>query len=378
MLVCVLAQCGLLARFFTMGFSLDRVDSFFRNIGEDDKVAIVHDVDPDGILSAVILARTIQKLRGRPPELVEPFNREGYSIPDALVERMRDQRITVLITTDFGLDQNLPLVEELAKSFRILILDHHTLYNDINAITPLNERVTVVKPQLFSDVEPSRYCSAKLAFDCAMRVVDATGEDWLAAAASIADVATEPWHEFLDQTFKKYDAAKKDDLFETKLGRVAAIINSALVVDPDRVHECFDTAFQATGPEDVLNSRLAECKEVIDRELEVWLQKFTKCESYNDLYLFMIEPKYNIKSTLSTVLGLKYPHRTILVMDVADGFVSVSARRGDQKIAVNGLLEKAIKGFDNANAGGHVPAAGARFPEKYLDEFKKRVVDLHE
>ena len=82
--------------------------------------------------------------------------------------------------------------------------------------------------------------------------------------------------------------------------------------------------------------------------------------------------KYRIHSPLSTILGLKYPHNTIIIIRAGRG-IAVSARRGDKKIAVNDFLEKAVKGFKGANAGGHIPAAGAGFHKKYLNTFKQRI-----
>jgi single-stranded DNA-specific DHH superfamily exonuclease len=83
-----------------------------------------------------------------------------------------------------------------------------------------------------------------------------------------------------------------------------------------------------------------------------------------------------MQGPISTVLGLKYPHNTILVIDTKHNFISVSARRGDGKIAVNTLLEKAIEGLKGSNAGGHVQAAGAGLNKKDYSVFKKRVIEL--
>lgn len=356
---------------FMGDFSLGRVDAFLKSILHDDRVAIVHDVDPDGIFSAVILARFVKKFRGRKPEFVAPFDKCTYSITDADIGRMQRLGITKLLVTDFSLDQHPGLVKRLAGSFRILILDHHTLYDDVNS-----GRVVLVKPQMFCDIDPARYCAAKLAFDLCSRVVDMSDCDWLAASASIADVAHEPWQGWIRSVMKKYGDSWRKDLFSTKLGTVATVVNSVVVANPSLISRCFDVAYRAASPDDVIDSDLYEWKERIDDELGVWLDRFRKCERHGDLYMFFIEPDYNIKSALSTILGLKYPHRTILVMDEKDGFINVSARRGDKKVAVNSLLEKAIKGFPLSNAGGHVPAAGARLRVEDLPEFKKRVIEL--
>ena len=64
-----------------------------------------------------------------------------------------------------------------------------------------------------------------------------------------------------------------------------------------------------------------------------------------------------------------------MIVNTTKPTISVSARRGDKKTPVNTLLENAIKGFKDANAGGHTPAAGAGFSKKYLKTFKQRIIE---
>ena len=50
-----------------------------------------------------------------------------------------------------------------------------------------------------------------------------------------------------------------------------------------------------------------------------------------------------------------------------------SGRNQNGNIDCSKLLKLSVKGFDNSNAGGHKPAAGAAFPLEYLDDFKKNL-----
>jgi hypothetical protein len=118
-------------------------------------------------------------------------------------------------------------------------------------------------------------------------------------------------------------------------------------------------------------------KRAIDKELNYWIKRFNrKAEKHGDLYWYEITPTHRVHSPISTILGLKYPHRTILVLDARKPMISVSARRGDKAIAMNTLLEKAVAVLPNANAGGHVPAAGAGLRKRDLPIFKARVLKL--
>lgn len=353
---------------------LKRADDFIRGITKEDKVCIVHDTDPDGICAAVILAKAVEQLRGTPIELHLPLDKRTHGINPAMKKEIEGSNISVLITADFSLEQDLDLIKELENTMRILVVDHHKLYNKYES-----DRVLLYKPQLFSTVEPARYCTGKLAYDLASRVADVEHLDWMAAAACIADIATEPWQDWLKNVFKKYGAEWQDDLFRTKIGQVAATISSTEVYDVTLVPKCYDVFYQANKPEDILNSSLGKYKQIIDAELDKHVKGFEEtAEVHGDLHIYEMSSPYSIQSPLSTILSLKHPHKTIIIINTANDFLRVSARRQDKKIPVNNLLEQAVKGFEDANAGGHAPAAGAGFPKRYLGAFKENLCQASE
>jgi hypothetical protein len=171
------------------------------------------------------------------------------------------------------------------------------------------------------------------------------------------------------------------DLFKTKLGEVAILISSAESFDSRNVKMCFDTVFMAKSYRDVLKSKLKNFRKKIDDELQYYIKNINRlAEIYptQDLIIYEIRPKYNTKSPLSTLLGIKYPHKTILIVDLRKSIVSVSARRSDSRVSVNTLLEHAIAGWSNCNAGGHPVSSGAGLPKKYYKKFKKRIISLLE
>lgn len=354
---------------------LERVDSYLRGITPKDVVCIIHDTDPDGICSAVIIAKCIEHLRKKKIDLRIPLDKKNYGLNPAMIKKIKQKKVTKVITTDFSAEQNLPLLKEIEKQATVLVVDHHKLYNDYKS-----DRTILYKPQFFTTIEPSTYCTGKLAYDAANRVVNLSSLDWMAAAACIADIATAPWLDWLGTVLKHHNAVPKsyepNDLFQTLIGQVASTISSTEVYDVKLVPKCFDVFYDAKGPSDILNSQFGKYKRLIDKELQKHLDLFeTKAEKHSDTYIYDMTSKYRIHSPLSTILGLKYPDRTILIINSTKSPVSVSARRGDKKKPVNLLLETAIKGFEGANAGGHTPAAGAGFSKKYLKTFKQRICE---
>ncbi len=135
---------------------------------------------------------------------------------------------------------------------------------------------------------------------------------------------------------------------------------------------------KAKFPEDIISSKFGKYKKIIDKEIQKHLALFAKKAKRHGklpLYIYEMTSKYHIHGPISTILGLKYPNRTFVVINTTHDPVSVSARRGDKKYPVNNLLEEAIYGFEPANAGGHAPAAGAGFPKKHLKTFKERLIE---
>jgi single-stranded DNA-specific DHH superfamily exonuclease len=51
----------------------------------------------------------------------------------------------------------------------------------------------------------------------------------------------------------------------------------------------------------------------------------------------------------------------------------ISLRRQDKKVNMDEFTKSILKGIEGADGGGHVAAAGGRFPAKYLGEFRKRL-----
>jgi single-stranded DNA-specific DHH superfamily exonuclease len=365
---------------------LKKVDNFLRKITKKDRVGIIHDTDPDGVCSAVIMAKCIERLRGKKIDLRIPVDKKQYGITKEMLKKIKKEKITKLITTDFSAEHNIPTLKEIEKQAEILVVDHHKLYADYKS-----NKTILYKPQYFTKIEPSAYCTAKLAYDAASRVSSVSDLDWVAATACIADIATAPWKKWLAGVFKKYKVKMKSqkaglfensktkfsskDLFQTQIGQAAATISSTEVYNANLVPQCYEVFYKAKKPKDILTSKLGKYKKIIDKELKKHLILFEKkAERHGETRVYELTSPYRVHSPLSTILGLKHPHKTIIIINKSTTPVSVSARRHDKKVAVNNLLEKAIKGFKGANAGGHVPAAGAGFDKKYLSKFKKRLI----
>jgi len=347
---------------------------FVNSISKTDRVAVLHHTDPDGVCSGVIISKLVERIRKKKIDL--RINQKGnvHHVEDSVISTLKKQRINKVIVVDLNIDIYPASLRKLSRIADVLIIDHHPA-------GPVNfKNVLVVKSAMVSD-HSSRYCAAKLCYDLGMSVLDISDLDWLAAVGSIGDIATGPFKPWLRSVFRKYNISINRDLFKTKLGEVAILISSAESFDYRNVKLCYDIVYKSRKFSDVLRSRLKVFRKKIDDELQHYIKNINSLADIYpelDLIIYEVSPKYNTKSPLCTLLGIKYPHKTILVADTRNSMVSVSARRGDSNVCVNNLLERAVKGWRNCNAGGHIPSAGAALPKKYYKKFKKRIVSLLE
>ncbi len=339
-------------------------DQFIRSLGKDSRVAILHDTDPDGVCSAVIAAKAVEKITGNKIKLrVHQPDRMG-DITEETIEKLKENNINVLITTDKPVDYRpigVLIVEKFAK---VLIIDHHKKYTNIN-----NENICLLKLN-------SYYPSSKIVFDYFSKYVNLYESDWIAAVGLISDYAFKEWKDFLDKIFKKYKIEKTNDIFTNELGEIGSIIKYSEVYSMDKVKEIYDVIYNAKYPRDVHDSNLKKYYTDVKKEVKKTIDNFNKKkEVYEDLDWYEVKSKFPLTSILSTIISSKQPERTLAVAQIFNGRANISIRRQDRTIAVNELMENGVLGFENAGGGGHKAAAGAVFDSEDYKEFKKRVLN---
>lgn len=355
---------------------LEKFDAFARNLKSSDRIAVYHDSDPDGTCSAVIVAKAVERLTGKKIAMhIGRIKNERY-ISTELASRLKQNNINKIITVDISVDEKIEGVLAAQEFADVLVVDHHKIYCDLNNVS---KKILMLKPQmLYNDIDPTPYCAAKFSYDLFSRCIDLSDLDWVASVGIIGDVGSKMWPEFLSAVFKKYEFVVKKDFFKSKMGKIAHFISSAEVYDDKNVDVCFDVLFNAKHPKDVLDSVLKKFAKTIEDEINYFVNNAKKlAEFHNDIGLvfYFVKPKYAIKSPLSTIIGFKYPKKTVMVVSKDDDRINVSARRQDKKLAVNDLLEEITFDFKNSNAGGHSASAGAAFPAEYFQEFKRRLIE---
>jgi len=154
------------------------------------------------------------------------------------------------------------------------------------------------------------------------------------------------------------------------------VINSALIYFEDNKKKIFDL---------IKNGKFEEVQKYggeVEEEIQKYVKNYKKLAEYypeRKLYFYFIEPKYKIGSTVSTIISSKNPDDIFIVVSSSSKekvMLYLSARNQTRREDMNLLIKDALKGLQNADGGGHIPAAGGRVMRKDLEIFKKRILNI--
>ncbi len=355
----------------------NRFKDFIYDVKSSDKVAILHHTDPDGITSAVIINKILSKQRNKEIDLRINQKPDELFITENTFKKLKQKKINKLIITDLSVDQYKDkLISKVEEFAEILILDHHKLYNDLNS-----KKIVHIKPQMIKkNIDPSRYSTSKLAYDLCSEIDCVEELDWIAAIGMIGDQVITKWKPFMNKVFKRYGIKNKKDVFDTTIGKVTETIFFTEAYDINKIKECYEIINHAKSFKEISKSKLNNYRKKVEKEIDYWKNnviRFAEIYPKHEIIFDYIKPRYSIKSAISSVISNKYPNKTIIIaQDMKSDFVQLSVRRMDKKIAVNELLERALKNFKGASGGGHINSAGGRIRKKDLYRFMDSIKDI--
>lgn len=354
----------------------DRAVEFIRTLSREDRIAVLYDDDGDGMSAAASVIIGITRLVGKPPFLVRAFEKTNQYISDDLPSVLRAMQISKLITVDKTVDQKgLAFMQKLEAVCPVLVIDHHKLYQDYQS-----PRFILAKPQMVWETESSSFPTAIWAYTLFSSVVDLSDKAWIPSIGITSDSAYPRWKSFVDAQVEKYDLPPiPADPFEGPYGIMSRIVYSTQIMASYQLPELLDLLVEAEHPKQILDSGFRSLLKIVDDEVEVWMKRLeTEIVAFPEieLYIAKVRPKHGIKSLLINRLSReKYGTKNLLLMqDLGDQRVLISARRQDFKVPMNELMEFAVKGLPESNGGGHIPAAAASIRKvdepKFLENVK--------
>jgi oligoribonuclease NrnB/cAMP/cGMP phosphodiesterase (DHH superfamily) len=360
---------------------IDKAVNFIKNCNE--KTAIIYDIDGDSIGSAIIVAKTIERLFDYIPTAFI-INHELFTVDKGIYKEVIDKKVKNVIIVDVAIDETPEYVLKIDKKVKILILDHHQVHRDLNKFS----NIIHVNPYFWnSKVEPVKYCTSKLTYDICSRITDIEDLVWLAGLGIINDYCGEQWKDFLDKLYEKYPILKKGKepySFESNFGLIDHIVTSGYYHSGLRGGKiAYEACLEASSPLDLLEARTSKAKtlmefycevqEEINKVMSNW-RKYAEIHEDKKLVFLELKTRFAIKSPISTMLGIRNPNYTFIIFREKGNFIQISLRREDGKVDCGKLAEFATKNLENANGGGHAPAAGANIMANDLEKFKENVL----
>ena len=331
--------------------------AFVNSISEEDKVGIVTHTDVDGIVSGIFLQKILES-KNIKINFIEFLNYGSGVLKDLSERRDFDK----LFFCDWKADEYIRDVGLLRKKGAVFIIDHHPLNLE------LEDKSGIIKTD-------SSYCSSHTLFDLAKggNYFDTKSWEWLVCVAIVMDYTfnDNKVFEFLNGV---YPEIKKENIFESVPGKNGTIIGNALIYYKPNIKKIYDSVLKSD-----LNS-LKDVSLIIEEEIKKTEKQYLEEAEYypeKNLYYGFVDPKFGSISTVISKVSHNNPDKIFVIVSNSgtnDGFVKVSSRAQSGKVDLNLLLKRCVEGFENSSAGGHVKAAAGSFPEKYLEEFKKRLL----
>lgn len=349
---------------------LSRFREFCASLSAKDNVAIIHHSDADGICSAVITAKAVEKLTGKKPVAVMPFEYGGRKQEREAVALVKKKKANILAIVDIGLDGAPSSLEQRCSFEKCLVIDHHKMCKDLNS-----EKMLFLKAEFFTKKDSSSYVASKFAFDLFNMATDVKELDWIACIGILGDMNLKQWQPFVKKTIARKNISLS--MLYNALDLIAAVE----VIAHKKIGELFWLFFNAKSLNAVLESQFKKHLAEFKQEKDLLVEGFEgKAEHFPEIELFFyaIKAKHeSIKSYVINEISEMHPNETIILLQyLGSGRVRFSARRQDFKVKMNDLLVEAVKGIPNASAGGHVPAAAGSIAKQHLQRFKKNIIEI--
>lgn len=358
----------------------DKAVEYFRDIGEKDRVLVLHHWDMDGSASAAIISKIIEEVRGRGADIVKLPKGRKHGLGQEVEEMMEEEDITKLIVSDMSIDAGR--ADKIQESgIDVLNIDHHD-YGE------LPEEVPVVNPRIEDD--EVYVPAAKICNDIAKKF--GLNLDWIAGLGIIQDFAVKDNKQIFKKLRKQYPHYFPDTIEQQEMAKNCryGVYSNVLNVKPYKnTEECAKEAFKALTESESLKHlegnehyrNVHHYYQEADKEFKRIREKYeSERETYEDIQLvfFQFESDFHINSSIATSVSLEnHDWIHMIVKDEGDK-AQISARCQSGRVDLGKLMREALpeNAGEGAEAGGHRNAAGASMDKEALAEFKKNIIEM--
>jgi single-stranded DNA-specific DHH superfamily exonuclease len=326
-----------------------------------NEFAVLYDSDGDGICSCTLMKQLLKKI-GKEVVKIAASPRPSFEKNPAInLVKMYDNIIVLDISMD---EKNV----ETLKNKNILNIDHHE-----TGMHKSKGNVVVIKK-----VKPYTPTSL-LVYELGKKLCkDFEEYDWVCAVGVISDYGGPQHADFIKKVHKKHDLFLGElPFFDSELGSIANVINGVRVSgETNKINVAVKALANCSSPKEFLAGKQPRVKFLyrvynqVNKFLESELDRFDSQATRKDnRVLFLLKnPKYNIRSTLVTILSSKY-EETLAVAELRKTpyvHISMRSRKEDLLEFIEELKQK-IK----CVGGGHKRAAGLVLNKDDFPVFKK-------
>ncbi len=310
-----------------------------------------HD-DADGLCSFLLLYRYIKEGKGiiikTTPKIDEKFLRK--------VEEYDPDKIFIV---DIALvDQEFI---DKAKT-KIIWIDHHTPLKRRNVLY-FNPRVK----DKDANIPVSYWCYKVVKQDLWISMMGCIG-DWY--WPDFTEKFKEKYPDLLDKKINDSETA----LFESKLGKLIAIMNFSLKGSTHQAMQCAKIFTRINSPYEILNQETPAGKFLFKKYKRVQeaykdlLSKAIKQKSEGKILLFQYsEDSMSLTKDIANELLHKFPDKIIIIARENEGNMKMSLR-SKGNVILPPILEKALTGVEGYG-GGHEYACGASVKKEDFKRF---------
>ena len=333
---------------------------FLASITKKDGFSLLSHNDLDGIGSSILIGE-ILKARGlektvKSRRFVEPKK----NLFSNLYPELKKEKLSGIFFLDLNAENfDAEGFEKLREEFKTFTIDHHPLGK-------LKDLKNIVKTE-------TPFCTTFICYELGRGIIDPEKWNWLVCSALVADVCYRN-PEVLKFIQETYPQVTEQNIRESELGKISSIASSALIYFADNPMKVYEL---------IRNKKLKQLEKYdveVREEVGKWMKKYKAEAEYfpdRNLYYYYYNPKFNITSIVSNLLSATEPDTTFVsVSDIRneEGMVKLSMRNSNLKENMIELAKRGIDGFENATAGGHIPAVGGSFMKKDVDKFKENIL----
>mgnify|MGYP000064704980 CR=1 FL=1 len=277
---------------------------FMENV--EGKIAIVHDDDADGICSASLIGRLLEKRKVKFKMFSAEWNK---SLSLKVVREVKKYRADFVIILDIpDIDENL--LRKLENFSRIMIIDHHM---------PRKYNVLYVNPRVYdlSLYIPTSY----LCFKILEHFYEDKDSLWICAAGCLVDYSIRACKDVMKRIKKEFKELvdcrmKEDELMEkSRLGLIVKIVSSSSVLKGRKGAEYMSSFLvKADLREFWENKKILKWFEEVEKEKERIIRRFERsAKEFKNFMYFGFKSRLRLKSIIASILSRKFKNKIIIV-----------------------------------------------------------------